>query len=363
MREQEDTPLVPDARKIAVLRTNGIGDFTFALPALAALREAYPKAEIVLLAKRWLVGFLAGRPGPVDRVIAVPPSTGVNEVAGAIPDPNTLDEFFTHMRAERFDLALQLHGGGLHSNPFLRRLGARVTAGLRTPDAMPLDRWIPYVYYQREMLRYLEVVRLVGARATDPAPRLSVTEADLAESREVMPEAGAPIVVLHPGATDPQRRWPARYFAAVARALASDGFRIGVIGTPEDRELVSEVVERSHGTATDLAGRLSLGGTVGLLFRSILSICNDSGPRHLAEAVGTPTVGIYWCFNIVTAGPATTARHRPLVSWQVLCPICGMDLSRGHCDHTVSLVANIPVSEVLAAARDVLGQMQETSSR
>ena len=64
---------VPGVRRIAVLRANAIGDFIFTLPALEALRAAYPQAEIVLLAKKWHAAFLRGRPGPVDRVVAVPP--------------------------------------------------------------------------------------------------------------------------------------------------------------------------------------------------------------------------------------------------------------------------------------------------
>jgi hypothetical protein len=102
------------------------------------------------------------------------------------------------MREECFDLALQMHGGGGYSNPFVRRLGARLTAGTRAPDAPPLDRTVPYVYYQSEYLRHLEVVSLVGARTTDPEPRLPVMEEDLAEANDAIPEDGVPIVALHP---------------------------------------------------------------------------------------------------------------------------------------------------------------------
>jgi ADP-heptose:LPS heptosyltransferase len=64
--------LVPDIHKIAVLRANGLGDFIFALPALEALRVAYPEAEIVLLAKKWHANFLANRPGPIDLLASYP---------------------------------------------------------------------------------------------------------------------------------------------------------------------------------------------------------------------------------------------------------------------------------------------------
>ncbi|HET7564860.1 MAG TPA: hypothetical protein VFJ96_07685, partial [Gemmatimonadaceae bacterium] len=154
---------VADVRRIAVLRANGIGDFLFALPAIEALRAAYPDAQVTLLGSRIHAQLLAGRPSPIDRVIVLPPSEGVNVTDGPPVHPDVLDRFFDDMARETFDLALQVHGGGRYSNPFTRRLGARVTAGLKAHDAEPLDRSTPYVYFQSEISRALDVVALVGA--------------------------------------------------------------------------------------------------------------------------------------------------------------------------------------------------------
>ena len=71
--------LVEDVHKLAVLRANAIGDYLVSLPAIQALRTAYPAAELVLLGAGWHAGFLAGRPGPVDRCLAVPPTVGVRD--------------------------------------------------------------------------------------------------------------------------------------------------------------------------------------------------------------------------------------------------------------------------------------------
>ena len=291
-------------RKIAVLRANALGDFIFALPALEALRAAYPRAEIVLLAKKWHATFLEGRPGPVDRVVVVPPCEGVSEEPAT---PSTrhslecsaeLEQFFEAMAQERFDLAIQIHGGGRYSNPFLLRLGARMNVGLKTRDAVPLDRWVSYISYQPEILRYLEVVSLVGAAPIVLESRISVIEEDLLEAQSVVPESARPLVALHPGAGDPQRRWPTEKFAAVGDALAAVGAQIVVIGTTEEKQLVEAVVTNMKAGAQNLCGRLSLGGLAGLLSRCRVLISNDSGPLHLAAAVGTATVGIYWCFKI-----------------------------------------------------------------
>ena len=272
------TSILTDVRKIAVLRANALGDYLFAVPALTALRETYPDAEIVLLGLHWHGAFLAGCAGPVDRVEVVPPYNEVGYLGE--PQPEAEAQFFDAMRAEHFDLALQIHGGGRNSNPFVQRLGARVTAGLCTPDAPRLDRWLPYVYYQSEIMRYLEVVRLVGATTSAIEPTLARRADDLAEARRVL--SANRVVIVHPGATDPRRRWPVAQFAAVVDALAADGATIAVSGTASERPLVEAVIAAMHAPAIDLCDRLSIGGFAGALALADLLVSNDTGPFHLA---------------------------------------------------------------------------------
>src|ERR1700712_5676289 len=150
-------------KKIAVLRVNALGDLIFALPALQALRETFPDAEIVYLGKAWHKDFLTGRPGPVDRVEVIPPYPGVGELEDLIPDEDFTEAFFQRMHEEAFDIAFQIHGGGFYSNPFLKKLGAKLNVGLKTPNAVPLDINIPYINAYSEILRFLEVVSYVGA--------------------------------------------------------------------------------------------------------------------------------------------------------------------------------------------------------
>jgi len=351
-------PPLPDIGTIAVLRANRIGDFVVALPALAALRTAYPRAEIVLLGQPWHADFLRGRPGPIDRVVPIPPYHGVGEPEEHRDDPALLDHFFAAMAAERFDLALQLHGGGSNSNPFIHRLGARHTAGLRADGAPPLDRWLPYLRDQVEIVRYLEVVGLVGAAPAGLQPHLAVTAADRDEALAALPPDDRPLVAIHPGATDPRRRWPAAYFATVGDALAARGVRVVLVGEARERGLTTTVAGVMGAPEIDLAGRLGLSGLLGLLARCHLAIGNDSGPLHLAEAVGTATVGVYLGRNLLHYGPLGRARHRPVASWRDNCPICGRDADAG-CGHRVSWVSDVPVDEVLNAALALLASAEE----
>lgn len=347
--------LVEGVHKLAVLRANAIGDYLVSLPALEALRAAYPAAELVLLGADWHADFLAGRPGPVDRCLAVPPTAGVRD--DQPPSlPGAVERFFARMRAERFDLAVQLHGGGRHSNPFVRRLGARVTAGSRTPDAQSLNRAVPYTGHQHEIHRFLEVAAVVGAAPVTLEPRLRVTDADRAEASAVLAGDDRPLVVLHPGAKDPRRRWPVERLAVVGSELARKGARLAVVGTASEHGLADRLLDGLDGDATDLAGRLGLRGLAGLLEQATLLVGNDSGPRHLAAAVGTATVAIYWGVSLGAYGPLYRARHRAPTSWRLHCPTCGANGLETDCrpSHQASFVDDVPVDEVLAEALDLV---------
>ncbi len=348
--------IVDDVRKIIVLRANGLGDFMFALPALHSLRAAYLEAEIVLLGLPWHKLFLAGRPSPVDRVIPVPPAAGIREGPGLREDAGKTEDFFRSLLKERFDLAIQLHGGGRFSNPFIRRAGARLTVGLRTPDSEAPDRWVPYIYFQSEIVRYLEVVGLVGATPVTLTPSVTLLEQDKAESAALATGMDGPLVVLAPGAGDGRRRWPPEKFAAVGDRLVREGAGVAVIGVENERDAVERVVAAMDAGAENLCGRLSIGGLAGLLSRAALVVGNDSGPIHLANAVGTPTVGIYWCGNLITAGSPARTLHRPVLSWRLECPVCGVNCIHSGCDHHDSFVADVSVEEVYGQAIDLLAR-------
>jgi ADP-heptose:LPS heptosyltransferase len=144
--------------------------------------------------------------------------------------------------------------------------------------------------------------------------------------------------------------------------LAEHGAHVVVTGGIDDTDLVAGVVGRMRRPATPLASRLNLGGLLGLYSRCRLVVSNDTGPLHLANAVGTATVGIYWCPNFVSAAPATRAHFRPLVAWTLRCPRCQAPFGQGEhnvepwratCDHPVSWVSEVTVNQVKAAALEL----------
>ena len=340
-------------RRIAVLRGGGLGDLLFALPAVAALRAAYPDASVTVLGTPIHQELAASTAGPAYDVRILPFAEGIRP---GPEDREALEAFFAQMNRERLDLAVQLHGGGRFSNPFLLRLGARHSVGARTPDAARLERNLTYAYYQHEPLRALEVAGLAGAPPAGLEARLRPLDR-YAAGLEPFLGGEAAVVVIHPGATDARRRWPARNFGEVAAACAADGAGVLVVGTRDEEDLAAAVVEAAASAqVTSLAGELELGALASLLAAASVLVGNDSGPRHLAQALGTPTVSLYWAGNVINAGPLGRSRHRVHVSWLTHCPECGADITQvgwtaPRCPHESTLVAGISVDAVYQDVR------------
>ena len=353
-------PRFDGVERIAVLRGGALGDLVFALPALAALRAAYPSAAITLLGGPVAPALLGGRLGvPVDAVEVLPFWPGVRDGDGAGDDAGeAVEAFVGRMRAQRFDLAVQAHGGGRHANPFLLRLGAQHTVGTGTPDAERLERTLHYDYFQHEVLRWLEVAGLAGAAPVALEPELPVAAEERAAGERLI--GPGPRVVIHPGATDPRRHWPVARFGAVAAAVARRGARVAVVGDASEAGIADRVVAAAdHPAVVSLAGRLDLGGLVGVLAAADVVVANDSGPRHLAQAVGARTVGVFVFGNTINAMPFGRQRHRIRLGRTTRCPVCGRDAtqvgwSAPRCEHDPSFVADVPVEDVLADVLDLL---------
>lgn len=342
----EDFHPLPGVRRIAVMRPSAVGDFVFALPCLHALRSTYPDARITYIGRQWHADFLANRPGPIDDVTVLPPCPGLGLPPDSNIDPGPAQRFADDMRAAGIDIALQVYGGGLYSNPFIMEFGARLTVGMKTPDAAPLDRWVSFGELQNRRLQLLEVAALAGAATVRLGRELHVTDDDRREAAQVLHSTqGRPVVVLQPGASDPRRRWPAERFAALGDILAREGAVVAINGSREESDVVARVLESMRHPAINLCGQLSLSGLCGVLERASLVASNDTGPLHLALAVGTPAVGIYWLTNVLESAPLRQDHHRAAMSLRVHCPVCGVENIKTRCAHDDSFVDGVSIEE------------------
>ena len=354
--------MIDGVKKIAVLRANGLGDLIFVLPALDALRQTYPQAKIVYLGSEWHVRFIQGRVPSVDRAEIIPQTDGVLIEAEKEVNPREQRAFFERMQSEHFDLAFQMHGGGRYSNPFTRRLHAHLTFGAKSEDAEPLDFTIPYIFYQHEILRNLEIAALAGAVPTHLNPRLPVLSSDLEQVQPLLAKLGQHFVVIHPGSTDGRRRWSPAGYARVADDLTAAGFQVALSGGEDEVDLTKQVAEAMHQPVINLCGMLTMDGLIGLVSQADLVITNNTGPLHLTLAVGGKAVGLFFAESVINALPLMRASYYPLIAWDRHCPLCGtfcdkaeLDAPQGNsCSHNASFLNEITPEMVTQAAMIML---------
>jgi ADP-heptose:LPS heptosyltransferase len=265
-----------------------------------------------------------------------------------------LAPFLEQVRARRFDLAVQMYGANPAANELTDALGARRTAGFFVPGTYHADlaRFLPYPLHRHEVQRHLDLVALLGAPrepATLEFPIRAEDEAHAAEAARGAGLDGRRYALLHPGATSPSRRWPAERWAAVADALAARGLVVVVTGVAGEEETVRAVCARMATDAVDLCGRTALGGFAALLRDAVLLVGNDSGPAHLAAAVGTRSVTVFLSGDPMRwAHPAP--RHR-IARVQVECNPC----PHLTCPIDHRCAGRLTVAAVLAEVDAVLG--------
>jgi ADP-heptose:LPS heptosyltransferase len=202
------------------------------------------------------------------------------------------------MQCRSFDLAMQMHGAGEITNVIVSQFGATAMAGFyRRGNYCPdPTRFVDYPDLLPERRRHLRLLSALEVEARGEQLEFPIEDADRRELAELFRKANtrpSASVCIHPGATDPARRWRAEHFAAVGDALAGRGLRVVLTGTEDERELVGSVKAAMAAPAVDLSGKTSLGALAALLASCRLVVSNDTGTAHLADALGTPSVVIF----------------------------------------------------------------------
>jgi ADP-heptose:LPS heptosyltransferase len=246
-----------------------------------------------------------------------------------------------------------MHGSGRISTPLALALGGQVTAGYYDGDRPAgLSVGAPYPGGS-EIQRNLDLARLLGCPDLGVELEFPLSGEDRAEATRhlgCLPRADRPWVGIHPGARAPARRWSPRRFAALADVMAREHrAQIILTGGAAEREIVAEVRRHMTAEALDLSGRTTIGGLAALIERLDLFVSNDSGPAHLAVAVGTASVVIFGPAEVARWAPLDATRH-PVVRRDVPCSPCGYT----DCPIDHRCLEWIDPSNVLAAARRLL---------
>ncbi len=317
-------PVAAEIRRIAIFRALQLGDLLVAVPALRALRQRFPRAEITLIGLPWAAEFVERYRCYLDRFVAFAGYPGINELP---VDPQKSARFIAEQRAYGYDLVVQMHGSGGTSNPFVLELQGRQSAGYYT-GAPPagLTFAAPYPHDQHEVYRNLGLAALLGCTQLQPRLEFPLFAADHAEADNLLRAATcvrSACIALHPGSRPPARRWPAEYFAMVGDALAQRfGARIILTGGPGEGATAQAVVDAMRTPVLNLARRTSLGGLAALISKLDLFVSNDTGPAHIAHAVDCPSITIFGPADYQRWSPLDQALH-PTVRRPVSCSPCG----------------------------------------
>lgn len=360
--------LKEEIKKIGILRANALGDFIVTLPAIKAIRNFYPQAELVLLGKPWHKNFLEESDGttkrtPIDRVIVMPVTEGLREEPGFSENKKEVKNFCQGLSRENFDLFFNFHGKGLAANSFIKKIGAKITAGQICEGAEKLDYNLEYYYYQSEVIRYLEIISLTGIPPASLEPQIYILSKDHQEAKEISKKNNlSNFVAIHAAGTDIRRMWSEEKFAQLSELISQLGLQIVFTGSQPEESYIRSIISKMKYPAVNLAGQLSLGGLCAFLSSSKLVIAVDTGPQHLARACGAKTVGLYWAPNLINWGPSTRGTHRPVVSWKMECPQCGVVPNSPYpfepftstCQHKFSFISSISVEEVMKEVNHLL---------
>ena len=289
-------------RKLLIIRTDRMGDLLMSVPAIRAVRKGMPGAQIHLLMQKELRPLLENHPD-IDRLHSFEPG-------GDRGLPRLLRTALW-MRRERFDAVLVMNPSKFfHTASFLA--GVPVRAGYRRKLGFLLNRSLPDTKAERNLHESeynLELARLLEIPATAESLEIPVSPDGARAAARLLAWSGIPTgekpVAIHPWTSNPAKGWPPERFWEAARRLQQSGRTVVLIGLPPP----GNSVPLPAAGAIDLSGRTPLELLPALLKGCRLLLSNDSGPAHVAAAVGTPTVVV-----------AAKEHERQLSRWRPLGP-------------------------------------------
>jgi lipopolysaccharide heptosyltransferase II len=294
-----------DVRRILCVRLDNLGDVLMTTPALHALKDAYPGRHLTLLASR--SGAHAARfIDDIDDVIEYDAPWVKHDQP---VDANADRAMVERLASLGFDAAVIFTVYSQNPLPaamfcHLAKIPLRLAHCRENPYGLLTD-WIaerePQHGTRHEVERQLALVASVGATNADTRMRFDLRADDETSLERKLGERGvdldAPFFVMHPGATAASRRYPPERFAEAARVLVDrTGWPVLVTGSASEAALC-ETVSAGYAGIVSLAGALELGELAALIARARVLVSNNSGPVHIASALGAPVVDLYALTN------------------------------------------------------------------
>jgi heptosyltransferase-2 len=279
-------------KRILIVRTDRIGDVLLSTPVIKALRQNYPYAYIAMMITPYAKDIVDGNPD-LDEVIIYDKNQRHKSWLNSI-------KFSLNLSKKKFDLAIVLHPTNrVHLVTFFagipKRIGYDRKLGFLLTDRIKHTKQLG----EKHELEYnLDLIRYLGIEPKDKTLFMTIREEAESWVEQLFKQKNIiskdKLLAIHPGASCISKIWPAERFAQVADSLIEKyGFKVLVLAGPKDISIAKDVINQMHYPAFNLAGKTSVSQLASLLKKCQLFISNDSGPVHIASAIGTAVISIF----------------------------------------------------------------------
>ena len=346
------------ARRILLVKPSALGDVVQTLPVAATLHRRYPNVPLDWLVEEEAAEIVRGHPAVTEVVISAR-KRWLRQLQQPAQIPTTLREmrrFAAELRHRRYDAVLDIQGL-LKSALYVMATGAPIRVGFA--EGRECAPWVlthrvvapPQPVHAVE--RYLALASAVDA--TDPVREfhISLAPEEMAAASSHLAACrippGRPRVVVHPAARWRTKLWELPRWRELAAALLAEGIGVILTGSREDDAMAGGICTGMDPRPVSLVGRLALKQLVAVLRKVDLMITVDSGPMHIAAAVGTPVLALFGPTDPLRTGPLGPGR---ILRRELPCSPCLQ--RRCRIDDTYRCMRDLSVAEVLEAVRDLL---------
>ncbi len=289
-------------KRILVFNVNWLGDVLFTTPAIRALRKNYPDSYIACIAPQRCAQLLQDNPS-INEFISFDQQNGLKGILSSM-------RLILSLKKKQFDIVFLFH------RSFTRLLicflaGIRNRVGYkRVKNNLLLTQKVDAV--DRDSVHrvdyFLNIIVSFTGKVIDKSYELKVNDADIKSVENILHNNhkinSKKLVVFHPGANWPLKRWPVSHFAKLNSFLSRESdCRVVIAGSKEDRVLADKIMDLSQAEAIVLTGKLSLKQLAALFKLSDMVVSADSGPMHIAIAVGTPVIALFGPTDYKITGP------------------------------------------------------------
>jgi len=284
--------------KILVIKPSSLGDVVLSLPFLNALKDRFPKSEIHWVIAKGLEGLLEGHP-MIDRlwIINKDEWKKIKNVKSTVEELRSL---FKSLKKEKLDIVVDLQGL-LRSGILAAVAGAPLRVGFKEAREGSTVFYTHRVEGGKDVHavdRYLKIAKFLGCDVTDKCFPFPLSFGSSCITRFLPSKEEYAVIV--PGARWVTKRWPPERFGEVASTLP---IKFLVVGTKSDSDIANRVVSSSKGHAVSVAGKTDIKELIGIIRTARFVLSNDSGPMHIAAALGVPVFAIFGPTNPIRTGP------------------------------------------------------------